>query len=132
VALGIGVTIGATTLLAAVPSALAVGLILAVALAPSVVRPLLSARLNDLIPSAQRATILSLASLVFTLAIAVAEPVLLAIADAFDAPTAIGVCTVVYAVTVIPLAVLWRSAERRAPLAAEPVLVPEVAEAMPR
>ena len=85
---------------------------LVVALVPSVAQPLLSARLNDMIPSAQRATIISLSALIFELGLAVVIPMLLGLADVFGAPATIGFSAAVYAVTIIPFAILWRAAER--------------------
>jgi hypothetical protein len=85
---------------------------LAVAMVPALCGPLLTARLNDLIPSAQRATILSLSALLFELGLAVAMPLLLASADRLGAPAAIGVSTVTLAITVLPFLYIWRTSER--------------------
>jgi MFS family permease len=112
VAGGIAITIGATTLLGAFPGVPAISFVLVVALVPAVAQPLLSARLNDMIPSAQRATIISLSALLFELGLAVAMPLLLGLADLFGAPTTIGFAAAVYALTVVPFAILWRRAER--------------------
>ncbi|HEV8468064.1 MAG TPA: MFS transporter [Candidatus Limnocylindria bacterium] len=116
---GVAVILGATSVLAAVPSIPSIALMLAVALVPALVGPLLSARLNDLIPSGQRATILSLGALLFELGLAVGMPLLLAFAEALGAPAAIGVSAAFLALTVIPLLIVWRAAERR-PVAATP------------
>jgi MFS family permease len=112
-AIGIGVVLVAQTLLGVVPSIPTIGLVLLVALVPALLGPLLLARLNDLIPSAQRATILSLSALLFELGLAVAMPLLLIAADRLGPPEAIGIATVIFAATAVPLLVLWRVAERR-------------------
>jgi MFS family permease len=112
VAVALAVLIGATAILAAAPSIPSLALMLAVALVPAVLTPLLSARLNDLIPSGQRATILSLGALLFELGLAVAMPLMLAFADRFGAPAAIGLSGAVFAVTAVPLMFIWRVADR--------------------
>lgn len=111
---GIAVLLVACAALALVPSIPTVALMLAVALVPALCGPLLTTRLNDLIPSAQRATILSLSALLFELGLAVAMPLLLAFADRFGAPAAIGVSTAALAVTVLPFLFIWRASERPA------------------
>jgi hypothetical protein len=113
VAIGIGVLLLAQGMLGLVPSVPSIGLVLVVALVPALLGPLLLARLNDLIPSAQRATILSLSALMFELGLAVAMPLLLTSADRLGAPTAIGISTAIFAATGVPLLVVWRVAERR-------------------
>jgi MFS family permease len=112
VAVALAVLIGATAILAAAPSIPALALMLAVALVPALLTPLLSARLNDLIPSGQRATILSLGALLFELGLAVAMPLMLAFADRFGAPAAIGLSGAVFAATAVPLMFVWRVADR--------------------
>jgi len=107
VAVALAVLIAATAILAAVPSIPSLVLMLAVALVPALLTPLLSARLNDLIPSGQRATILSLGALLFELGLAVAMPLMLAFADRFGAPAAIGLSSVIFAVTAVPLMFVW-------------------------
>ncbi len=114
VTVGVAVLLIATGALALFPSIPAVSLMLAVALVPALCGPLLTARLNDLIPSAQRATILSLSALLFELGLAVAMPLLLASADHLGAPAAIGVATVSLAATVLPFLFIWRTSERPA------------------
>jgi len=74
---------------------------------------LLLTRINDLIPSGQRATILSLSAVVSELGTAAAVPLLLTIAGAFGAALAIGGASVLFAVAVAPLWVLSRTALRR-------------------
>lgn len=110
---GVGLLIVVQTLLGAFPSIPTIGLVLLVALVPALLGPLFLARLNDLIPSAQRATILSLGALMFELGLAVAMPLLLIAADRLGAPSAIGISTAIFAATAVPLLVLWRVAERR-------------------
>jgi len=112
VAVALVVFIAATALLAALPSIPSLALMLAVALVPALLSPLLSARLNHLIPSGQRATILSLGAPLFELGLAIAMPLMLAFADRFGAPAAIGLSSVAFGVTAVPLMFVWRVAER--------------------
>jgi MFS family permease len=112
-AIGFGVLLAAQGMLSLLPSIPSIGLVLLVALVPALLGPLLLARLNDLIPSAQRATILSLSALMFELGLAVAMPLLLTGADRLGPPAAIGISTAIFAVTAVPLLLIWRTAERR-------------------
>ena len=112
VAVALAVLIAATAVLAVLPSIPSLALMLAVALVPALLTPLLSARLNDLIPSGQRATILSLGALLFELGLAIAMPLLLAFADRFGAPAAIGLSSAIFALTAVPLLFVWRVADR--------------------
>ena len=112
VAVALVVFIAATAILAALPAIPSLALMLAVALVPALLTPLLSARLNHLIPSRQRATILSLGALLFELGLAIAMPLLLAFADRFGAPAAIGLSSAVFALTAVPLLFVWRVADR--------------------
>jgi MFS family permease len=105
--------IGATVALGVAPSIPSVGLMLVVALVPALVGPLLMARMNDLIPSGQRATILSLGALIAELGTAGLVPLLLGLADALTAPLAIGLSAVLFGVVVFPLLILWRASEPR-------------------
>ena len=118
VTVGVAVLLVASGGLALFPSIPTIALMLAVALVPALCGPLLTARLNDLIPSAQRATILSLSALLFELGLALAMPLLLGSADRFGTPAAIGVSTAVLAITVLPFLFIWRISERPAPAAA--------------
>jgi len=102
----------ATLVLAAVPSIASIVLMLVVAMVPALVGPLLLARINDLIPSAQRATILSLSSVVSELGTAAAVPILLSTAGALGAARAIGAASVLFAVALVPLWILLRAALR--------------------
>jgi len=112
---GVGglLVVAATAMLAARPSIPSVALMLVVAMVPALVGPLLLTRINDLIPSGQRATILSLSAVVSELGTAAAVPLLLTIAGAFGAALAIGGASVLFAVAVAPLWVLSRAALRR-------------------
>jgi len=105
--------IGATVALGVAPSIPSLGLMLVVALVPALVGPLLMARMNDLIPSGQRATILSLGALIAELGTAGLVPLLLGLADALTAPLAIGLSAVLFGVVVFPLLILWRASEPR-------------------
>ena len=112
VTVALAVLIAAMAILAALPSIPTLALMLAVGLVPALLTPLLSARLNHLIPSGQRATILSLGALLFELGLAIAMPLLLAFADRFGAPAAIGLSSVIFALTAVPLSFVWRVADR--------------------
>jgi predicted MFS family arabinose efflux permease len=114
VGLGGVLVIGAIVLLGAVPSIPSIALMLVVALVPALVGPLFLARTNELIPSAQRATILSLSALLSELGIAGAVPLLLTTADRLGTPAAMGVSAAVFAVAFVPLWLIWRAAEARA------------------
>lgn len=121
VAIGVGVLLVAQGLLGLFPSIPSITLVLLVALVPALLGPLLLTRINDLIPSAQRATILSLSALIFELGLVIAMPLLLTSADQLGSPAAIGIATAVFAATAIPLLFIWRVAEgRSAPPARAP------------
>jgi len=107
--------VAACVVLAAAPSLASVALMLVVALVPAVVSPLLMARINDLIPSAQRATILSLTGLISELGTAALVPLLLGLADLLTPALAIGASAVLFAVAVFPLLLLWRAAAEALP-----------------
>lgn len=116
---GVAVLLIASAVLALFPSIPTIAVMLVVALVPALCVPLLTARLNDLIPSAQRATILSLSALLFELGLAVAMPLLLTSADRVGAPAAIGISTAALAITVLPFLFIWRASERAAPAVAD-------------
>jgi predicted MFS family arabinose efflux permease len=78
--------------------------------ASGLLRPVLSAMLNAEIPSEQRATILSLQALLWTLFLAAVEPVLFAVGDQVGLPLAIGGSAVVLAVVAATLLGLLRRA----------------------
>jgi MFS family permease len=120
VAAGIVVVIAAGALLGSFPSIPALGLVALVALVPAVLQPLLSSRLNDLIPSTQRATILSLNGLVSELGLVATMPTMLWLADSVGAPSAAALSAVLFGSIVIPLFLLWRSAEHDALSVNEP------------
>jgi MFS family permease len=113
VAAGLAVVLGATAVLGAFPAVPSIALVLAVALVPALLGPLLTTRINELIPSAQRATILSLGALLFELGLAVAMPLLLTLADEVGAPAAIAISAAIFGIIGIPLFLMWRAAERR-------------------
>ena len=98
----------ACVVLAVRPSIPTIGLMLVVALVPSLVGPLLLARINDLIPSAQRATILSLSAVIGELGTAAAVPLLMWAADVLDPPAAIGIAAGIFAIAFVPLWLIWR------------------------
>jgi hypothetical protein len=89
-----------------------------VALVPALRSPLLLARTNDLIPSAQRATILSLNALLSELGTAAAVPLLLIAADVLSPPQAMGISALLFAIAFLPLWLIWRASEAKA---AEPI-----------
>ena len=75
--------------------------------------PLISDYLNRRIPSGQRATILSIHNLLFSLVVVIAEPVLGWIGDDTSLPIAYRTAAVTVAVLVPPLLVIWLRAHRR-------------------
>ncbi len=105
--------VGATLILGTLPSVPSVAFMLVVALVPALVGPLLATRINDLIPSAQRATILSLGALIGELATAGLVPLLLGLADIVSAPKAIGLSALLFGLVALPLMIMWRLADRR-------------------
>jgi len=78
--------------------------------ASGLLRPVLSALLNAEIPSEQRATIISLQSLLWTVFLAAVEPVLFALGDRTGLPFAIGGSAIVLAIVASVLLGLWRRA----------------------
>jgi MFS family permease len=100
--------IAACVVLALRPSIPTIGLMVVVALMPALIGPLLLARINDLIPSAQRATILSLSALLGELGTAAAVPVLMAAADILDPAAAIGLAAGMFAIVFVPVWLIWR------------------------
>jgi len=112
VTVGAVLLVSATIALGAVPSVPSVGLMLVVALVPALVGPLLTARLNNFIPSAQRATILSLSALLAELGTAGAVPLLLALADVLSPAIAIGLSASLFAVVAFPLLIVWRATDQ--------------------
>lgn len=94
-------------LLWAVPSRPAIALFVVVSLVGALMRPVLSNLLNQEIPSSQRATVLSLQSLLFTAFLAVFEPAILAVAARVGIPFATGLSGVILAGIALPLLFLW-------------------------
>ena len=108
--------------LAAAPAA--IGLVAIISLATALSQPVLSAMLNDAIPSAQRATVISLQSLLFSLAASPIQIALLAIATSTSAALAIGVAGVMLAGLIAPLFLLLHRATSGEELTPVPVAVP--------
>lgn len=92
-------------LLATIPAWPVVAVFALTALVSGAARPALSAQLNDRIPSAQRATILSLQSLLFTALLALTSPVVMAVAGELSVPAAIALSGALLAVLAVPLLV---------------------------
>jgi len=101
----------ACALLGLAPSVPSVALMLVVALVPALVGPLLSARINDLIPSAQRATILSLSALIAELGTAGLVPLLMGSADLLTPALAVALSAALFAAVAVPLLLLWRRSD---------------------
>ncbi|RIK46641.1 MAG: hypothetical protein DCC58_02430, partial [Chloroflexi bacterium] len=100
-------------LLASPPALVFLG---AIGLVAALLRPVTSAMLNELIPSGQRATIISLQSLLFTLLTAMIYPALFALGDRTSLAFAIGVAGVLMALMTAPvLALLFRAGGATAP-----------------
>lgn len=85
----VGILALAHVLVAAIPAWPVVAVFAVTALAGGAARPSLSALLNDRIPSAQRATILSLQGLLWTGLLALTEPIVLAVAGRVSVTAAI-------------------------------------------
>ncbi|MDW8045659.1 MAG: MFS transporter [Chloroflexota bacterium] len=86
-------------------------------------QPVVSTYVNERIPSAQRATILSFGQLVLSLLVAPLEPAMGAIADAHGLLAAYRLGLGALLVLVLPLTVLWLRAHRAAPTAAPQVAI---------
>lgn len=100
--------------------------IFAVAAASSAaIQPLLSAMLNDAIPSAQRATIISLQSLIAMLGLSLIQWTFFAIGQRTTIACALGFCGLLMAILALPP--VWTLARSRAaPTPALPVTMPEI------
>ena len=85
----------------------------------ALVQPLVSDYLNQRIPSAQRATILSIHQLLYSLALVPLEPLAGMAADTWGLPAAYAIATLALVVPAGPLLLLWRRA-----LHEEPELAP--------
>jgi MFS family permease len=94
------------------PTVLAVFVV--VALASSVMRPTISALLNREIPSAQRATVLSIQSLLGWLAVALMEPLVLALGERVGMHAALGTSGLLTFACLFPLLAGWRRAAAQA------------------
>jgi hypothetical protein len=95
--------LGLLGLLASRPAVLLLAVVMVVTYA---IRPTLSAKLNDSIPSEQRATIISLQSLPFTIVLAGVQPTLYAIVGRTSMVLAPGLAGVLMAVMVVPILML--------------------------
>ena len=102
-AVAAAVMIGAQVLLWAGASRPAVALFAGAAAAGAAARPVVSALLNDAIPSAQRATIISLQSLATFLGLGVVQLALFLVADRTSMALALGLAGLLMAVIVLPM-----------------------------
>ena len=93
--------------------------------------PLISDYLNRRIPSGQRATILSIHNLLFSLVVVIAEPALGWIGDETSLVVAYRTAAVAIAVTTPPLFLLWLRAHRQEQLPGEELLGAPDAESEP-
>ena len=75
--------------------------------------PVLSTYFNDRIPSASRATVLSIYQLTFSLFVALFEPVLGFLADSRGFPTAYMVAAIILAAGTPVLYIIWRRASSK-------------------
>jgi len=89
--------------------------------------PLVSAHLNERIPSERRATVLSVMQLCFSAQVAFFEPALGFFADGISLTMAFVFCGGYFAVTMPPLLFLWRRAHHGEPLARPPIPALEMA-----
>lgn len=85
--------------------------------------------LNRRIPSANRATILSIHNMIFSLSVAGMEPLLGWLGDTWGLPVAYRAAAIIVAVIGAPLLALWLRAHSREQLPGEEVLGPSEAEA---
>ena len=92
--------------------------------------PVISDYLNQRIPSASRATVLSLYQVIWSLVIAGMEPLLGAIGDAQGLPVAYRTAAILLAITSAPLLAIWLRATRKERLG-EPPQLPEPEPARP-
>lgn len=99
--------VGCMALLALVPAQPVLVFFVAMSFANGLMRPVLSALLNKEIPSEQRATILSLQALLWTVFLAAVEPALFALAERTSLAFAIGASAVVLALVASGLLALW-------------------------
>ncbi|MFT4037721.1 MAG: MFS transporter [Thermomicrobiales bacterium] len=106
-----GIMAGALLGLGLAASIPALALIGVVSLAAAAVMPVLSAMLNDAIPSARRATIISLQSLVSMLGLAVVQWSFFALSDRVSAPFAAGVSGILLIVLATPVLLALRHAQ---------------------
>jgi MFS family permease len=85
----------------------------------NLLQPLAADYLNQRVPSSHRATVLSVRSLLFSLAIAPAEPLLGLVADHMSLLAVFRISALALAVLAPPLLVWWLRADAREPLPAE-------------
>jgi len=104
-------------LLAALPIPPIVVMFTFIAFASGLARPVLSTLLNMEIPSEQRATILSLQALLWTVLLALVEPALFALAESIGMPLTIGAAGIALALTAAVLIGLWHRAVAERPQA---------------
>jgi MFS family permease len=113
-AVSVGSLAVAPLVLAAAVAPSLIVVFIAVAFTSALLTPILSASVNRMIPSAQRATVLSIQSLVWSFLVAVIEPLLLAVADRAGIQAAMGVSAGLGAVILLPL--LWLASRMPQPL----------------
>ena len=87
--------------------------------------------LNRRIPSANRATILSIHNMIFSLAVAGMEPLLGWLGDTWGLPVAYRAAAIIVAVLAGPLLALWLRAHRQEQIPGEEVLGPPESEPEP-
>ena len=66
---------------------------------------------NDIIPTGQRATILSLGALIGELGTAGLVPLLLGLADVVSPSMAIGLSALLFGLVALPLLIMWRASD---------------------
>ena len=102
----------------------AVAFLATMALVRAAGEPVLYGYINHRVPSAQRATVLSLSSMASSLVLVPIMPLLGISAGEIDLPSAFGVGTGVLGVAVLVSGVLWMRAHRAHPLATNVAAVP--------
>ncbi len=120
-----GVLVGMFVLLGTVDTVWAFAAFPAVVGIRNLLQPLAGDYLNQRVPSSHRATVLSVRSLLFSLALAPAEPLLGVVADHVSLLAVFRVSALTLAVVAPPILVWWLRADAREPLPSEAAPEPE-------
>ena len=108
--------------------AAALAFLVLIPLAGSLTGPLLFGYINHRIPSGQRATVLSLNQMVYSVALVPIMPLLGLVADRIDLAATFTVAAALIGVSSLITGVIWLRVHRAHPLAAEPFDLPRMPE----